>query len=94
MLVSFGRLAHQLGLMNLDQIVEILRAQENNPRRFGALALEKGYLTEEQVETILETQRDSRLPLGQVIATLGLVDPETLDRELRLYLETTESNRR
>jgi hypothetical protein len=47
-----------------------------------------GFLTSEQLEGLLESQRGAHLPLGQVLASLGFLSPETLDEELRLYLSS------
>ena len=88
MRVSFGRLAYQLGLMTLDQVMQTLEVQREAGAelRFGAVATKLGFLEAEQVESILATQQETLMPLGQVLATLGYVDPETLDGELRRYL--------
>lgn len=45
------------------------------------------------VETVLAAQEESHLPLGQVLASLGDVDPETLDRELRAYMAAHETEK-
>ena len=42
----------------------------------------------DQLEKLLESQRGSRVPLGQILASLGFMSPEKLDEELRLYLES------
>ena len=87
MKISFGRLAYQLDLMTLDEVMETLRAQDGTNLRFGTVAIEKGFINEDQVEIVLENQRGTHMPLGQVIASLGWVEPEILDRELRLYMK-------
>lgn len=89
--VSIGRLAYQMKLMSLDQVMKVLEVQRKNPKPFGAIAVELGFLTPEQLEGVLEAQRETRVPLGQVIASLGFVTPEKLDEELRLYLATRQA---
>ncbi|MBC8188456.1 MAG: hypothetical protein H8E78_09680, partial [Proteobacteria bacterium] len=66
-------------------------AQHGTERRFGASAIERGLLTPDQVEEVLEIQPESTMPLGQVLATLGYVDPETLARKLELYFAQNSS---
>ena len=35
---------------------------------------------------VLESQRNSRVPFGQILASLGYLSAEKLDQELRQYL--------
>lgn len=52
----------------------------------GRLAYQLGMMTPDQVMKLLDTQRGSRVPLGQILASLGYLSPEKLDEELRQYL--------
>jgi len=85
MQLSFGRLAYQMGLMTLDQVMETLRAQRGTDQCFCSVAVAHEFLESRQVKEILEQQGETFMPLGQVLATLGYIDPETLDRELKLF---------
>ena len=45
-------------------------------------------MTPQQRDGLLERQQRARLPLGQVIATLGLAPADVLEDELCAYHET------
>lgn len=86
--VFFGRVAYEMGLITLDQVMQILELQRKKSMHFGEVAIELGILDASQVACVLAQQQDSHVPLGQLLATLGMLDPETLDRELKLFLES------
>jgi hypothetical protein len=88
--VSLGRLAFEHGYMDLDGVVAVLDRQRSEGGRFGELAVKMALLTEPQRDELLALQSRARLPLGQVLAEMGLVAPEVLATELDEYLASNE----
>lgn len=90
---SIGRIAFELGYLDLDQMVEVMAEQEagNGKLRFCAQAVALGYLTNEQRHELLATQQDSRIPLGQTIVTMGLLSSDEVAQELSVYEDQTKS---
>jgi len=82
---SVGRLAFELEMLDLDQVVEIIDAQKGRELRFCALGVELGHLTPEQRQEILAEQLQASIPLGQVLAAMGLLTVEVLTEELDAY---------
>ena len=54
---TIGAIALRLGLLNLDQIDQILAVQENERRLFGQIAVSEEILSEEQIGRLLSVQR-------------------------------------
>ena len=54
---TIGSIALRLGMLNLEQIEEILKAQQSESRRFGELAVDREFLTDGQITQLLEIQQ-------------------------------------
>lgn len=82
---SVGRLAFELDIMDLDQVVKVIAAQETGELRFCAQAVELGFMTDAQRLELLDAQERTRPPLGQIIVSMGLIGAEIVERELEAY---------
>ena len=88
---SIGRLAFERGFLDLDQVVAVIDAQAKSELRFCALAVEMRFLTTPQREALLAAQAEARLPLGQVLAMMGVVPADTLEEELDAYNDAKQA---
>jgi hypothetical protein len=88
---SIGRIAFERGVLDLDQVVAVMEAQAQSPLRFCALAVELGYMTTAQRDELLAEQEQGRVPLGQVLASLGTVPADELEAALDAYHAERES---
>lgn len=79
------KIAFERGFLDLDQVVAVIDGQAKSELRFCALAVEMGFLTPAQREALLAAQAEARLPLGQVLAMMGVVPADTLEEELDAY---------
>jgi len=86
---SIGRIAFELGVLDLDQVLEVIAKQESGggTLRFCAQAVTLGFLTSDQRLELLAAQEDSRIPLGQILVTMGLLSPDRVTQELDDYEE-------
>ncbi len=90
---AIGRIAFEMGLLDLDQVLEVIAEQESGDGslRFCAQAVSLGFLTSDQRLELLAAQGDSRIPLGQTLVTMGLLSPDKVAQELDDYEEKMES---
>jgi tetratricopeptide (TPR) repeat protein len=82
--------------MKDDAVVHVLdgelvfASRRRSMRLLGQQLLREGKLTEADLDRALEQQRaDPRQRLGAILVELGSVEPDELDRQLRLQIEET-----
>jgi riboflavin synthase len=66
-------------------VIAVLEAQERSSLRYCDLAIQLGFMTEAQRDALLARQQHASLPLGQVLASMGLLSVDVLEQELRAY---------
>lgn len=84
-----GALALRLNVLTVDEIDQILEAQENcgSIKMFGELAIEMGFLDSEQVDRLLSVQQlNKSLELGEQLVISGKTDIPTLLTTLENFL--------
>ena len=86
---TIGAIALRLGLLNLDQIDQILSVQENERRLFGQIAVSEKILSEEKIERLLAVQRMHHCVehVEMLVMHEGL-DVKLLLKNLSAYYET------
>ncbi|MEK7486240.1 MAG: protein kinase, partial [Planctomycetota bacterium] len=57
---------------------------ENHSGKLGALAVHLGFISTEQLQNALQSQQQKRQPLGQILISMGLLQPLQLDSLLLL----------
>lgn len=82
----FGMVAHRLGKLTLNQIMEILNAQAPSHKLFEEIAVDLGYLRQDEVDYISQMQKKGRLPIGEILILMKVIDRRTLERELEAYV--------
>lgn len=84
---SIGRLAFELDLLDLDQVLEVIAAQDasGGKLRFAAQAVDLGMITNDQRLQLLAAQEEARIPLGQTLVTMGILPPDVVAQELSDY---------
>ncbi len=69
---------------------QVQSASSNQPREFlGQFLINMGHLNEEQFSKAYATQRETRVPLGQILVTEGLVAEQTVRSTLTLKFRET-----
>ncbi len=83
----FGVLSVREKYLELDALVNLLEEQKTiKPhKKIGQIAVSKGLMNQEQVEKILAIQRESRGFLGEVFASMGVIDSRELEKQLEAY---------
>ena len=83
-----GALALRLGLLDVEQIDQILEIQENDghAKLFGEIAVELGFAEQAQIERLLDIQQlNRRLELGEQLVLSGRTDLDTLLADLQRF---------
>ncbi len=75
---KIGELAIQLGLLDANQINEILADQQTSGERFGQIAVRKGLISRQQLVELLSLQQENPRALAQALAQMGAADPRKL----------------
>ncbi len=83
----FGVLSVREKYLDMDALADLLEEQRTiEPhKKIGEIAVSKGLMSEEQVEKILAIQRESRGFLGEVFASMGVIDNGELEKQLEAY---------
>jgi len=80
-----GEIAQAHGLLDAAQVRLINERQRREGRRFGDIAQELDLLTAAQVDVLVEEQKARRKLFGAILVEEGMVDEETLERELAAH---------
>lgn len=80
-----GELAQAHGLLDAAQVRLINERQRREDRRFGDIAQELDLLTAAQVDVLVEEQTARRKLFGAILVEEGMVDEDTLERELAAH---------
>ena len=63
----------------------VLSTASSDPREYlGQFLISRGYLSEDQLNMAIETQMKTKIRLGRVLITVGILDEEDLVETLRL----------
>ncbi len=87
-----GQLAYQHGKMSSDQIFSTLSHQIESRLKFGEIAtgLGLGYLTEHDLQELLMHQKQTRPSLGDILVAMDVIDGDSLERILAMYMAQQE----
>ena len=69
-----GQVAHNIGLMTPEQILEIKRLQAGSDALFGQIALSVGYLTQEEIDILLRLQSKNDLIVIKILTENDILD--------------------
>ena len=74
-------------VLHRGAVVSIIEDQTPEERRLGQLLVNRGGLAADRLEDALRTHREVHRPLGDVLFTLGLAQPEELRTALRTQFD-------
>jgi len=79
--------------MTPDEQLKVFRSALDacKQQRFGEAAIELGVLTETQRDELLRLQESAAPRLGQILAELGILDPDRISEELEEYERERDS---
>ena len=83
-----GDIALQCGYLDADQVMHIVKNQEQTGDRFGVAAVRLGWLTENQLIHLLSLQQENPKHLAGAIIRLGLLAPDKAAEALDDYLHS------
>ena len=86
--VRVGDIALQCGYLDADQVMHIVKNQEQTGDRFGVAAVRLGWLTENQLIHLLSLQQENPKQLAGAIIRLGLLAPDKAAEALDDYLHS------
>lgn len=81
-----GKIALTSHLLSVGQVMKVLEAQVDDPRRFGELAVDLGMLDQDQVDELLTVQCDGRPCLVVTIAEITGLDVDELRERRAAYM--------
>ncbi len=83
----FGVLSVREEYLELDSLGNLLEEQKTTKqhKKIGQIAVSKGLMNQEQVEKILAIQRESEGFLGEIFASMGVIDSRELEKQLEAY---------
>lgn len=82
-----GAIAFSYGMINGNDVDEILDEQRHDSRPFGEIAVDKGLLTPEQVNTLLYVQRiRAASEVAEALALAGVCSIDQLTPQLGRFL--------
>ena len=83
----FGVLSVREEYLELDSLGNLLEEQKTikQHKKIGQIAVSKGLMNQEQVEKILAIQRESEGFLGEIFASMGVIDSRELEKQLEAY---------
>jgi hypothetical protein len=89
--IPIGKILRQRGLLSMEQLVDLLRAQELQPtRRLGDLAVQRGWVGGAELHAALTHQCEASPHLIEVLASEPGIDPQKLLRALARYVRDLE----
>ncbi len=89
--VPLGVIAMEQGNLAIRDVLSILRVQSDLPSdRFGDIAIDLGLMTKRDLAELLMIQSNRRVPVGECLVELGILDQEQLDKALAAYRRDRE----
>ena len=86
-----GKIALHSHVLTMKEVMTILESQLEKPRLFGELAIDLGYLDDSAIADLLARQRAVRPSLESILTGAGIMDLESLEREMQLFEDLIES---
>lgn len=78
----FGQYLLNRGLIDTEQLKEVLQLQSSTHVKLGVLSVNAGYMTSAQVEEVHETQKQMDKRFGEIAIDLGYLTAEQLNQLL------------
>lgn len=85
-----GVIAVERGALSVADVLRVLDSQIETRLPFVRQAVELGLLAPERGEALLVEQRRATPPIGEILVAQGVIDRQTLARELREFLASRE----
>jgi hypothetical protein len=93
-LPPIGQLAMEEGIISPRDIFEVLLAQSQSPtERFGEIAIGMGLMNRDELMRLLMIQADRKLPVSDLIVTLGILSDEQVAAEMVEYRKSLAKQR-
>lgn len=88
---TIGAIALRMNLLTIDQVDDIINAQETESKLFGQIAIELGFIDKDELDRLLELQRFHwSFELGELLFVRGDVD---LPKLLEFYVQFAHESR-
>lgn len=89
---TIGAIALRMNRLTIDQVDDIINAQETESKLFGQIAIELGFIDKPELDRLLELQRFHwSFELGELVFVRGDVD---LPKLLEFYVQFAHESRR